>query len=104
MRLRAKAGKPRQRRFHARSEGSMHFSSKSIKRRYWKLHLIVSIAAVVLSTVEATAEILKVVVNDTIQPISAEYIPRAINEAHHQKAKAVLIEINTPGGLVDSTR
>src|SRR5450755_2586483 len=101
---RAKAGKPRRRRFHPRSEGSMHFSSKSIKIRYLKLHLIVSIAAVVLSTVEASAEILKVVVNDTIQPISAEYIARGINEAQHRNAQAVLIEINTPGGLVDSTR
>src|SRR5450755_18679 len=101
---RAKAGKPRRRRFHPRSEGSMHFSSKSIKRRYLKLHLIVSIAAVVLSTVEASAEILKVVVNDTIQPISAEDIARGIDEAQHRNAQAVLIEINTPGGLVDSTR
>src|SRR3984893_4108225 len=101
---RAKAGKPRQRRSHPRSEGSMHFSSKSIKRRYLQLHLIVSIAAVVLSTVEASAEILKVVVNDTIQPISAEYIARGIDEAQHRNAGAVLIEINTPGGLVDSTR
>src|SRR3984957_15660391 len=82
----------------------MHFSSKSIKRRYFQLHLIVSIAAVVLSTVEASAEILKVVVNDTIQPISAEYIARGIDEAQHRNAQAVLIEINTPGGLVDSTR
>ena len=65
----------------------MHFSSKSIKRRYLKLHLIVSIAAVVLSTVAASAEILKVVVNDTIQPISAEYIARAIDEAHRRNAK-----------------
>ena len=101
---RAKAGKPRPRRFHPRSEGSMHFSSKSIKRRNLKLHLIVSIAAVVLSTAEASAEILKVVVNDTIQPISAEYIARGIDEAQHRNAQAVLIEINTPGGLVDSTR
>ena len=69
-----------------------------------QLHLIVSIAAVVLSTVEASAEILKVVVNDTIQPISAEYIARGIDEAQHRNAQAVLIEINTPGGLVDSTR
>jgi membrane-bound serine protease (ClpP class) len=82
----------------------MHFSSKSVKRRSLKLHLIVSLAAVVLSTVEASAEILKVVVNDTIQPISAEYIARGIEEAQHRNAQAVLIEINTPGGLVDSTR
>jgi membrane-bound serine protease (ClpP class) len=52
----------------------------------------------------ASAEILKVVVNDTIQPISEEYIARAIAEAGRRNDQAVLIEINTPGGLVDSTR
>lgn len=51
-----------------------------------------------------SAEILKVVVDDTIQPISEEYIARAIAEAARRKDQAVLIEINTPGGLVDSTR
>jgi membrane-bound serine protease (ClpP class) len=52
----------------------------------------------------ASADILKVVVNDTIQPISEEYIARALNTAHRQNDQAVLIEMNTPGGLVDSTR
>jgi membrane-bound serine protease (ClpP class) len=52
----------------------------------------------------ATAQVLKVVVNDTIQPISAEYIARAIDEARQRNDQAVLIEINTPGGLVSSTQ
>jgi len=51
-----------------------------------------------------SAEILKVVVDDTIQPISQEYIGRAIDEAARRKAQAVLIEMNTPGGMVSSTR
>jgi membrane-bound serine protease (ClpP class) len=61
--------------------------------------LVLSVFASPLS-----AEILKVVVDDTIQPISEEYIARAIAEAARRKDQAVLIEINTPGGLVDSTR
>jgi membrane-bound serine protease (ClpP class) len=52
----------------------------------------------------ASAEVLKVVVNDTIQPISEEYISRAIDEAVRRNDQAVLIEMNTPGGLVSSTR
>ncbi len=51
-----------------------------------------------------SAEVLKIVVNDTIQPISEEYIARAIDEAHRRNDQAVLIELNTPGGLLDSTR
>ena len=52
----------------------------------------------------ASAQIVKIKVDDTIQPISAEYIDRAIAHAKQTNADAVLIELNTPGGLVDSTR
>ncbi len=60
-------------------------------------------AALVFSSV-CSGEILKVVVDDTIQPITEEYIARAIDEAQRRNDQAVLIEINTPGGLVESTR
>src|SRR6204780_3672567 len=52
----------------------------------------------------SSAEVLKIVVDDTIQPVTEEYIARAINEAERRNERAILIEINTPGGLVDSTR
>src|SRR6202034_1868097 len=65
--------------------------------------LLAIAAALVLSSV-SFAEVLKIVVNDTIQPITEEYIARAIDEAQRRNDQAVLIEINTPGGLVDSTR
>jgi membrane-bound serine protease (ClpP class) len=66
--------------------------------------ILALIAGLFLFSFPAAAEILKVVVNDTIQPISAEYIARALTEAQRRNDQAVLIEINTPGGLVDSTR
>ena len=62
------------------------------------------LAAAVLLCAPASAEILKVVLNDTIQPITAEYIARAIDEARLRNDQAVLIEISTPGGLLESTR
>lgn len=65
--------------------------------------LLVLVTTFVLTSI-SSAEVLKVVVNDTIQPISAEYIARAIAEAGQRNDRAVLIEMNTPGGLVDSTR
>jgi membrane-bound serine protease (ClpP class) len=58
----------------------------------------------VLLAAPASAEVLKIVVDDTIQPITAEYIARAIDEARKNNDQAVLIELNTPGGLVSSTR
>jgi len=54
--------------------------------------------------VPSSAEVLKIVINDTIHPITDEYIGRALAQAQTQKAQALLIEINTPGGLADSTR
>src|SRR5271166_6142660 len=46
----------------------------------------------------------KIRIDDTIQPIAAEYIDRAIERARQTNADAVLIELSTPGGLLDSTR
>jgi membrane-bound serine protease (ClpP class) len=55
-------------------------------------------------TATSPAEVLKIVVDDTIQPITDEYIGRALAEAARNKDQAVLIELNTPGGLLDSTQ
>jgi membrane-bound serine protease (ClpP class) len=60
--------------------------------------------AVVFAYGSASAEILKIVVHDTIQPITAEYIERALQDAKVHGDQAVLIDLSTPGGLVDSTR
>jgi len=77
-------------------------SSNTISRRVFGSLLALSLLATFASS--ARAEIVKITVNDTIQPISQEYIARAIDEAGRRHAQAVLIELNTPGGLVSSTR
>src|ERR1700727_2713901 len=64
---------------------------------------LVLVAVLVFSPL-SFAQILKIVVNDTIQPITEEFISRAIDEAQRRNDQAVLIELNTPGGLIDSTR
>jgi membrane-bound serine protease (ClpP class) len=66
--------------------------------------MLLGLMAVLILRSVSRAEILKIVVDDTIQPITEEYISRAIDEAQRRNAQAVLIEINTPGGLVESTR
>jgi len=50
------------------------------------------------------ADVLKITVDDTIQPISDEFIGRAIQQAKATNATALLIELRTPGGLESSTR
>jgi membrane-bound serine protease (ClpP class) len=46
----------------------------------------------------------KFILDDTIQPVSAGQLDRAIARANNTNAAALLIEMNTPGGLVDSMR
>src|ERR1700733_8018319 len=77
---------------------------KLFARQMRGFRFILLSASVLLLISAASAEILKVVVDDTIQPITEEYISRAIDEAQRRNDQAILIEINTPGGLVDSTR
>jgi membrane-bound serine protease (ClpP class) len=54
--------------------------------------------------VPCSADVLRIAVNDAIQPVTAEYIARALAIAADHHDQAVLIEMNTPGGLVESTR
>ncbi len=48
--------------------------------------------------------VVKLILRDTVQPVSAAYLARGLREAADQHAQAVLVEISTPGGLLDSTR
>src|SRR5258708_38508971 len=63
--------------------------------------LVLAIAAC-LAPVASSADIVKIVVDDTIHPLIAEYIGRAIDEAKRTHADALLIELKTPGGLGSS--
>src|SRR5437868_9527046 len=67
----------------------------------WRLSSLLVLLAVAVS---ADADVVRIVVDGTINPVSAEYIDRGIARASDQHAQAILIEIRTPGGLADSTR
>ena len=65
---------------------------------------IAAALALCVASCAAHADVVKIVVDDTIQPVAAEYIDRAIQEAQRTHADALLIELNTPGGLMVSMR
>ena len=48
--------------------------------------------------------VLKLVLADTIQPVTAAQLDRTFARASDIGAKAVLVQLDTPGGLLDSTR
>lgn len=48
--------------------------------------------------------VVKLTIHDTIQPITADYLQRGLQEALRLHARAVLVSLGTPGGLLESTR
>lgn len=60
--------------------------------------------AAVCGQAQAASKVIVLKLNDTIQPISEEYVTRGLAEGEATNAAAVLIELNTPGGLLDTTR
>jgi membrane-bound serine protease (ClpP class) len=69
--------------------------------------LIATIGLVCMCAETASAQrpvVEKLALDETIQPVSAGLLDRAIARANSQGASALLIEMNTPGGLVDSMR
>lgn len=52
----------------------------------------------------ASPHVLVIPMKDTVQPVSAEYLKRGLDQARRENANAVLLELDTPGGLLESTR
>src|SRR5213075_1043602 len=57
-----------------------------------------------LVAIPAHASVLHLSVNQMIHPISDEFIGRGLAQAERQGDQAVILEMSTPGGLLDSTR
>jgi membrane-bound serine protease (ClpP class) len=66
-----------------------------------RLRTCFAVLAVIVLPGISKADVLKIVINDTIQAVTAERIERALDQAAARKDDAVLIEFNTPGGVMD---
>jgi len=73
-----------------------------VKRRLCRSFFVLLLAALA-GAPALHAQVLRIQIDGAIQPIVEEYIGRTINLAARKHADAVLIELRTPGGLVDST-
>lgn len=67
---------------------------------------LLTACAIVFGTaaIAAAAEVVQFRVEDTIQPASQRFIERAIADAELRGAALIVMELDTPGGLLDSTR
>jgi len=67
-------------------------------------YLIIFLTLMLSSFCNASNEIWIATVQDTINPMVAEYLGDVIARANDARIEAVIIELDTPGGLVESTR
>src|SRR3979411_628629 len=78
--------------------GTTRIASRITTKRWPHLLFVILIG---LSTFASgpfcSADVLRVSVDDAIQPVTAEYIGRALETAAANHDQTVLIEINTPG-------
>lgn len=70
--------------------------------------LVVALMSLLLSAAAgpapASGGVVKIVIDGPIHAITEEYLERALKQAATRNAQAVLVELRTPGGLVDATR
>src|SRR5690349_7773416 len=72
-------------------------------RTYYRLFVIGLISLWLAPiTRAATGEVLKLVIDGPIHPLTEERVDRAVDEAQKSHAQALLIEMRTPGGLMSS--
>ncbi|MFA6234238.1 MAG: nodulation protein NfeD [Bacteroidota bacterium] len=68
------------------------------------VYLLLTAVAGSLFSAQAQQRVMRIVVSGTINPASAKYIHDAVKSAEDDGAAAIVLELNTPGGLLPSTR
>jgi len=62
------------------------------------------ISLILLSAEVYSQKVITITIDGSINPASAEFIERGIKKAEDERAECLVIHLNTPGGLLKSTR
>ena len=76
---------------------------------WWRLPVLITALAAAVCFAEPHAAtsppvVLQINLDGVVQPVSAEYVVRGIEDANRMNASAILLELSTPGGLESSMR
>ena len=66
--------------------------------------LVAGFAGAVVDSAAESRHINLVTIKGSINPASADYVIRGLEQSEKEGAEALLIELDTPGGLVSATR
>lgn len=66
--------------------------------------ILIYLACLLLPLAVTAQKVLSIAIDATINPATAEFIHRALAKAQKEKAECLVIHLNTPGGLLKSTR
>src|SRR4051794_13945539 len=86
------------RRYKCRLSRPLGANIASKTRMFW----IVIASTLALAAPSSEIRVLKI--DGVINPLSARYLERELDHASRDKAQAVVLELNTPGGLESSMR
>jgi membrane-bound serine protease (ClpP class) len=76
------------------------FGNQGIINRFFLFSVILHL----LPSLTFAQKVVSITVNDGINPSTAEYIHQGIEKAKEDNAQCLIINLNTPGGLLTSTR
>ncbi len=66
--------------------------------------IVISILAYIITSLAQQAQVYVIRIDGSINPASAKYIHDAVEKAKEKNAACLVLELNTPGGLLKSTR
>ena len=74
------------------------------KRCFIRRFYLIALLLLLMPSFLFAQKIFSITVKDGINPAVAEFIAQSIEKAEKEKAEALIINLNTPGGLLSSTR